>query len=593
MKKIMLGNEAIAYGLASAGVSAYFAYPGTPSSEVCESFQKIIGEHNLPARAQWCVNEKVAFEIAYAHAVSGKRAACGMKMVGLNVASDALMSAAYIGNRAGFVIVSADDPGFYSSQTEQDSRYFAKFARIPALDPSSPAEALKFASLAVRVSEEFEIPVLLRPVLRVCHARQDVEIPQISMKPSQGRFEKEVTRWAAVPREPRLLQGYQLLRKQRDIAEYNYENLIKPKLVGLKKTGRLVVASGTSYGFVKEVLSDEGLDIDVLKIDMPYPLPELKFLSGYETVVVFEETYPLVEEQIRHLSNVKGKLTGDVFSVDEVTHERVYESLKKVGFLKSKVFVEREPLKFSVKKRKPSMCPGCPHRTIFFALRRTFGESAVYTSDIGCYTLGLNQKAVDMLLCMGASISLAEGIKLSGENRKLVATIGDSTFLHAGIAPLVDAVSKEVPLLLVILDNATVAMTGLQPTPEREGKVSIEKLAEATGAEVLVYEYEPSAERAVEFFRGVKDKLEKAKLPIVVVVKQFCTMDRERSKLPGIFAKVNAEKCTGCGVCLRDFGCPAFVFENGKVKVDKLVCTGCGVCIQGVCPFGAFEEDKS
>ena len=594
MKKALLGNEAMAWGLLAANVDTMAAYPGTPSSEILETYQKLIKELNLPAYAEWSTNEKVAFETAYAAAISGKRAACGMKMVGLNVASDSLMSAAYIGNRGGFLIFSADDPGFFSSQTEQDSRYFAKFARIPALDPSSPQDALNLTIKGIEISEQFEIPILLRPVLRVCHGRQIVEIPQFSFKERKGNFERDINRWAAVPREPRLKQGYELLEKIEKIAFYNFEHFIKPHIEKLNKTKSLIVASGTCYSFAKEVIEDNNLLIDILKIDMPTPLPvkDLKeIIKEYETVIVFEETYPLIEEQIKPFGNVKGKLTGDVFTIDEATHERIAETLKKNGILKKNIYTGIS-FKNTPPKRKPSLCPGCPHRTVFYALKKVFGEKAVYPSDIGCYTLGLNQKAVDTILCMGASAGLGGGISVADPDKTVVATIGDSTFLHSGIHPLINSIANKHRYILVIMDNSTVAMTGLQPTPERIGGVKITKVVEGCGVKPLTLHYDGKVETTVEFFKKVKEEYENSQIPVVAVVKEFCTFDREKVNLPGIFAKVDKTKCTGCRYCMEAFGCPAFEWKDGKVAVNRYFCVGCGVCLSDVCPFNAFVEDK-
>ena len=595
MKRTLLGNEAIAWGLLYAGVDMMAAYPGTPSSEILETYQKIVKEKNLPAYAEWSTNEKVAFETAYAGAITGKRTACAMKMVGLNVASDAMMSAAYIGNKGGFLIISADDPGFYSSQTEQDSRYFAKFARIPALDPSDPKDAFRLAALGVNISEKFEIPVLLRPVLRVCHGRQIVEIPEFEFKGRKGSFERNIERWAAVPRNPRLKQGYELLEKLERIAQFNWDEFLKEQFENLEGGELLLITSGTLHGYALEVLKDTGLKADVVKVDMPTPLPADKmvpYLSKYRTVLVLEETYPLIEEQIRHAGNVRGKLTGDVYRIDEATHSRVAEALKRVGALKENIYVGKS-YEGEIPQRVPALCPGCPHRTVFYGMKRVFGNRAIYPSDIGCYTLGLNQKAVDTVLCMGASVGLSCGFSKSDTEKPIVATIGDSTFLHAGIPPLIDAVANRHRFILVIMDNSTVAMTGLQPTPERIGNVSIPKIVEGCGVKPLILNYDGTIKTTVEFFRKVKETYEKANGPVVAVVNEFCTFDKEKAKLPGKFAKVDQDKCTGCGHCINDFGCPAFEWnDEGKVEVNPYFCVGCGVCLEDLCPFDAFVEDK-
>ncbi len=595
MKRTLLGNEAIAWGLLYAGVDMMAAYPGTPSSEILETYQKIVKEKNLPAYAEWSTNEKVAFETAYAGAITGKRTACAMKMVGLNVASDAMMSAAYIGNKGGFLIISADDPGFYSSQTEQDSRYFAKFARIPALDPSDPKDAFRLAVLGVNISEKFEIPVLLRPVLRVCHGRQIVDIPVFEFKGRKGSFERNIERWAAVPRNPRLKQGYELLEKLERIAQFNWDEFLKEQFESLEGGELLLITSGTLYGYAQEVLEDTGLKADVVKVDMPTPLPAEKMvphLRKYRTVLVLEETYPLIEEQIRHAGNVRGKLTGDVYRIDEATHSRVAEALKKVGALKENIYVGKS-YEGEVPPRVPALCPGCPHRTVFYGIKRVFKNRAIYPSDIGCYTLGLNQKAVDTVLCMGASAGLSCGFSKADTEKPIVATIGDSTFLHAGIPPLIDAVANRHKFILVIMDNSTVAMTGLQPTPERIGNVSIPKIVEGCGVKPLILNYDGTIKTTVEFFKKVKETYERANGPVVAVVNEFCTFDKEKAELPGKFAKVDQEKCTGCGHCINDFGCPAFEWnDEGKVEVNPYFCVGCGVCLEDLCPFDAFVEDK-
>jgi len=316
------------------------------------------------------------------------------------------------------------------------------------------------------------------------------------------------------------------------------------------------------------------------------------YLSKYRTVLVLEETYPLIEEQIRHAGNVRGKLTGDVYRIDEATHSRVAEALKRVGALKENIYVGKS-YQGEIPPRVPALCPGCPHRTVFYGMKRVFGNRAIYPSDIGCYTLGLNQKAVDTVLCMGASVGLSCGFSKSDTEKPIVATIGDSTFLHAGIPPLIDAVANRHRFILVIMDNSTVAMTGLQPTPERIGNVSIPKIVEGCGVKPLILNYDGTIKTTVEFFRKVKETYEKANGPVVAVVNEFCTFDKEKAKLPGKFAKVDQDKCTGCGHCINDFGCPAFEWnDEGKVEVNPYFCVGCGVCLKDLCPFDAFVEDK-
>ncbi|WP_456469922.1 thiamine pyrophosphate-dependent enzyme [Caminibacter sp.] len=600
MKLTLMGNEAIAWGLYHADTGILSGYPGTPSSEILTTYQKLIKEFKLPAYAQWATNEKVGFEVAYAGAVAGVNAAVTMKQVGLNVASDALMSASFIGNKGAFVLVVADDPGFNSSQTEQDSREFARFARIPVLDPSTPKEAYEFTKLASKISKIFETPVMLRSVMRVSHSREIVEVEDnYSFKKQEGDFKRDISRWAAVPRTGRLAQAYEQLERLDKIRDFNYREFIKPKIDSLKGSENLIISSGAAYGYVKEVVEELKLDIDILKIDMPYPLPadRLKELvKTYKKVLVVEETYPVIEEEIRS-ENVYGRMSGHMHQVDEMNKERVLESLKKTGLYQGKniykpLFI---PENFSV--RKPNLCPGCPHRDMFFAIKKVFRpKKSIYPSDIGCYTLGINQEAIDTVLCMGASVSMAHGFAVADKNKTVIATIGDSTFFHGGIPPLINAVYQKAKFILVVLDNSTVAMTGRQTTPERENpQVDLKKVVEGCGAEVMEYFYKPDINETINFFKKVKKKYEEIDKPLVVISRQFCVLDKERADefLPKVYAEVDEEKCVACDVCTTQFVCPPMAYnENGKIEIDPLLCVGCGVCISGVCPTDAFIPRK-
>ncbi|WP_024786747.1 MULTISPECIES: thiamine pyrophosphate-dependent enzyme [unclassified Lebetimonas] len=600
MKQTLMGNEAIAYGLMHSNTQILSGYPGTPSSEILTTFEKI--SKNLPVYAKWATNEKVGFEVAFSGAIAGLNSAATMKQVGLNVASDALMSASFIGNIGGFVLIVADDPGFHSSQTEQDSREFARFARIPVIDPATPAEAYEFTIKAGELSKKFQIPVMLRSVMRVSHSREIVELKEHKFEAKEGNFQRDIPRWAAVPRAGRLAQAYEREEKLEKIKKYNYEVFIKPKINKLKGTKNLIISSGAAFGYVKEVIDELNLDIDILKIEMPYPLPlnQLKdLIKKYEKVLVIEETYPVIEEEIRS-HNVYGKMTNDVHSIDEMTKERVLKALKNVGLYNGEniykpVFTQN----FEVKHRKPNLCPGCPHRDIFFAIKKVFRpKKSIYPSDIGCYTLGINQKAIDTVLCMGASVSMAHGFSIADKEKTVIATIGDSTFFHSGVAPLINAVYQKAKFILVILDNSTVAMTGRQATPERAapGKVDLKKVAEGCGAEVMEYFYEPDINKTINFFKDVKKKFENVEVPLVVISRQFCVLDKEKAKenLKGIFATVDEDKCVACDVCTTQFVCPPMAYnERGKIEIDPLLCVGCGVCISGVCPTDAFiRRDK-
>ncbi len=604
MKQTLMGNDAIAWGLIHANVDMVSGYPGTPSSEILTVVQKIKKQLNLNTYAQWGTNEKVGFEVAYAGAIAGKRTCATMKQVGLNVASDALMSASYIGNLGGMLLVSADDPGFYSSQTEQDSRVFAKFARIPVLDPSTPQDAYDFAKLGVELSEQFQIPVMLRPVMRVCHAREIIEMDdETNYNPNKGEFVRDVPRWGAVPRGQRFDQGVEQLKRMDTIAKYNWENFLKPQFDKCKGGKVLIITSGTGDGFVRETMADLELEADVVKVIMPYPLPveEIKAqFENYEKVLVMEEPYPCVEEQIAH-PKVYGKNTNTTHKIDEMRKEEVLKAFQNIGFYDGVNIYEapKIDLGFDVPARPPALCPGCPHRDVYYAIMKVFKKKkSIYPSDIGCYTLGIAQGAIDSLLCMGGSVAMASGYSLADPDKQVVATIGDGTFFHSGIPPLLNAIYQGHRFVLVILDNSTVAMTGRQTTPERfHQAIDIKKIVEGLGVECLEHHYSYEMQDNIDFFKDVKTKYESNTTgPTVVVVREFCILDQERAPdfVPNIFVKVDEDLCTACDQCTTVYKCPPMAYnEKGKIEIDPFLCAGCAGCLDVVCPTGAFVVDNN
>ncbi len=603
MKQTLMGNEAIAWGIVHANIQMVSGYPGTPSSEILKTVQKIKSDLDLDMYVEWATNEKVGFEVAYAGAISGQRACATMKQVGLNVASDALMSASYIGNKGAMLLVCADDPGFHSSQTEQDSRVFAKFARIPVLDPSTPQDGYDFVKLGVEISELFETPVMLRPVMRVSHAREIIQMQGETNYETidKNKFKREISRWAAVPRAGRLAQGYEQLDRVEKVARYNWENFLKPQFDNLKGGKLLILTSGTADGFVKEAIDDLGLDFDVVKVIMPYPLPVDKLketFKSYEKVVVFEEPYPCVEEQIA-CEKVYGKNTNTVHKIDEMSKENVLKALQSIGVYEGKNIYEapKIDLGFEVPDRPPALCPGCPHRDIYYSIMKVFKKSkSIYPSDIGCYTLAIAQGAIDTILCMGASVSMASGLSIANPEKTVVATIGDGTFFHSGIAPLLNAIYQNHKFILVILDNSTVAMTGRQITPERfHQAIDIKKIVEGCGVECLEHNYSHEMHENIEFFKNVKEIYKDSNSPTVVVVRQFCILDNPRAKefVPNIFAKVDEDKCVACDQCTTVYKCPPMHYnEHGKIEIDPFLCAGCGGCLEIVCPTDAFKVDK-
>ena len=613
-KQILLGNEAIALGLAESGCTMAASYPGTPASEILKTLIDLRERNGLKLHLEWSVNEKVAFEVALANSYAGRRSAVIMKQVGLNVAADPLMSAAYTGVKGGFVIIVADDPGPHSSQTEQDSRLYAMMAKIPVLDPSSPAEARQYVRKAFALSEQYEIPVMVRPTTRICHARQDLELPELSRASQMALFEKNPARWAATPKF-RLLLHHQLNDKINRISK---EPDLFPERINIDHPGgpsdsvsfsegnssRCVVSSGVVCSHIHEVMADLGLlkDVPLYKVPLPYPLPPAfveTLLASHEQILVLEESYPVIEMQFQARHKVLGRTSGTVASAGELLPEVVEAILRRVLGLPvpSPATAPVHP------GRRPTLCAGCPHRAAFFAIKKAFPKG-IYPGDIGCYTLGLNLGAVDTVLCMGASIGQAAGFyhgyRASREDSPAIcATIGDSTFFHAGIPPLMNAVVQGARFVLVILDNSTTAMTGHQPTPASgftlDGtpvpRLSIPDLVKACGVRFVeegdpyeVKEFLDHLKRAGEHVRSEDGGV------AVVIARRPCLMDRGR-KESWVRREIRVnEKCKSCDFCIKQFECPALQPQGEKepIKIDDTLCTGCGVCVH-VCPHGALE----
>jgi len=599
MKKILMGNEAIGRGLIETGCTLISSYPGTPASEILESAVTFAGEAEGTVRTEWSINEKVAYEIALGHSYTGKRSAVAMKQVGLNVASDPFTRSAYLGVTGGLVVVVADDPGPHSSQTEQDSRAFAQFARIPVFDPSNPAEAKEMVKRAFELSERYEIPVMLRPTTRVCHARQGVTLESVRNVGRTARFKKDPSRWVATPQ---FLTGLHrgLNDKIDEIARL--PEMCPSRVSGSGSASRCIVSSGVSCANVYEILEDLGLleEVDLFKVELPYPLNR-DFIeainAGYDQILVVEETYPVIETQLMNRT-ARGRISKDVPDYGELTPEVIEKVLK--TFLGVAGGTEEDVKE--VKGVRPSLCPGCPHRAAFYAISTTFPKG-IFPSDIGCYTLGMNFGGVDTCHCMGACISQGSGLyhayAADGSDwPTIVVTIGDSTFFHAGIPGLVNAVFTGARFILVILDNATTAMTGNQPTPQvgvmADGTpgntVYIPELVRASGVRFLE-ECDPydldiftsCLKEADRFCRSDEGGV------AVIISKHPCIMDRKALEGQKRYRVEVTEECTGCRICIKRFECPSLIFdeEAGRVFVDQNSCIGCGVC-EAVCPVGAI-----
>ncbi len=594
-KKLLQGNEALARGVVESGCVVATSYPGTPASEILGAVMVWQQQEEVAMHLEWAVNEKVAFEIAYTASQTGLRAMTAMKQVGLNVASDPLMSAAYLGVVGGFVVVSADDPGPHSSQTEQDSRLMAMLAKIPVLDPDSPAQARELAGLAFQLSERFSIPVMLRPTTRVCHACQDIALLPVERLNRVAAFEKNPSRWAATPKF-RYQLHLELNRKLAEIAAYEPS---APRRLNPQTESRLaVVASGPAASYLKETLSDLDLweRLSCYQVIQPYPLHSAfagELLEKHDRILVLEETYGVIEMQLRDRYKVQGKLSGAVPEAGELLPEIVERIVADFAGLPA---AAQTPAP-AAGGRRPTLCPGCPHRASFYAIKKA-APKGIYPSDIGCYTLGINLGGVDTVLCMGASISQAAGFyqayRVTGQQRDIIATIGDSTFFHAGMPPLIDAVAQGARFVLVILDNVTTAMTGNQPTPAHgtpAGRpVEIESIVRGCGVGFVksadpldLPGFTALLKEAVNFShdRGVA----------VVIAKSPCLVDRSVPRPKRSQPKVD-EGCVGCKVCTERFECPALVFDEATktVSVDTMICSGCGVCLE-VCPVGAIKRE--
>ena len=579
--ELLLGNGAIARGLLESGAEVITAYPGTPSTGILEGVLRLRDRFGLEITAQWSVNEKVAFDVALAAAWSGKRAATAMKQVGLNVASDSLMSAAYTGVVGGFVVIVSDDPGPHSSQTEQDSRLFGLFAKVPVLDPVSPRDAREMVRAAFELSERHRVPVILRPTTRVCHARQPVACGPIEITPRPASFAKDPGRWAATPRF-----RFQLHREVNErLASIRGEFEESPFNVeegGDHAASLGIIAAGHAWATVRDLLDEEGLSIPVLRIGTPFPLPlgrVERFVARCERVLILEEPDFAIEIQIPDRRKVEGRLSGHVPGQGELTPEVV------AGLLGFSVTDSPAP-----PGTRPELCVACGHRSAFFAMRMALPK-AIFCGDIGCYTLGLNQEALDTCLDMGASITLAEGFHLAHRGAKrdvpVVAVIGDSTFFHSGMTGLLNAVASGARLVVVVLDNGVVAMTGAQPTPAESG-ARIETIARALGVRFVetVDPYEVDDLKALLRKAHAHTRAPDGGVALVVARRPCALYEPPRENLP---VYIDADLCTGCDICLRFFGCRPLTKDpaSGKVSIDTDWCIDCGMCIPS-CPHHAI-----
>ncbi|VAW07107.1 Indolepyruvate oxidoreductase subunit IorA [hydrothermal vent metagenome] len=580
----MTGNEAFARAAWEAGVKVASAYPGTPSTEIMENMAHYpVGD----IKAQWATNEKVALDVAIGGSFAGVRSITMMKHVGLNVASDALMSQSYIGAHGGLVLIVCDDPGIHSSQNEQDTRLFGQFAQVPVLEPCDAQEALDFTKIAFDISERYDTPVIVRSTTRICHTRSPVLVsPRVV--PDDLGFEENVTKNVMVPGHARARHPFVIDRLARFAEELETSDLNRLEM-GSSKVG--IITACMSYVYVKENLPDAS----VLKLGTSFPLPKKliqDFCAKHDRVIVVEELEPVIENTIKSWGlKVEGK---EFFPrLGELSPEQVRISFEQAGVLE--VEENAQGPNFEPLIRPPVLCAGCPHAMSYTAIRSLDVRVA---GDIGCYTLAVGDPltAIDTTVAMGSSIANAVGMYLAGsEEKPIVATLGDSTFIHSGIPPLIDAVYNNANITVILLDNHITAMTGGQENPstgktlhgEQTHKVDFEDMIRACGVEWIerVDSYDAATMmqtmREAIAYRGVS----------VLIADRPCVLDPVKIKGPTL--TVDAKDCNACQGCMN-LGCPALIWSDewyeGRhiVKIDPTACIGCSVCAQ-FCPTGAIQ----
>jgi indolepyruvate ferredoxin oxidoreductase alpha subunit len=571
----MLGNLAIVRGALEAGVQFVSGYPGTPASEVGDTFARIAKDAGV--LFEYSVNEKVAIEIAFGASLAGARSLVSMKHLGLNYAGDPIATMPYVGVEGGMVIVSAGDPSLITSPNEQDQRHLSRFLFYPIFDPATPEDARKMTRAAFDLSELTRLPVLLRPTTRVCHTSGRVELGPLPSTKNFIRFEKAPERHVPLPENARRMRKelsarYALAEKWLGRSEFYPRN-------GSGKRG--IITSGVATAYVREVASELHLEAEVSLLQIgAYPIPEsvlADFLTSVDSVLVVEELTPFVEDWVslhafrtgRQIP-IYGKETGHFPRELEYGPDLVEDALRQYLGRPSR---ERTAVSVpALPPRPPVLCAGCPHRTSFYLTRRVFGKKTIYCNDIGCYTLGYGEPldSADVLLCMGSSVSQASGIaRMTGS--RTVAYIGDSTFFHSGLPPLANAVQASDPVTVVILNNYVTAMTGFQPSPTAERRPLIEDTVRGLGVQEI-YSVDPFDEEAS------LDALRKAKAgrgTNVVVFNSPCVVNERTTRAP---YAIDETRCNACSLCVRQLGCPAIFVEDGKYVIDPDLCDGCDLC---------------
>jgi len=605
-KMLLLGNEAIARGAIEAGVAFASTYPGTPSSEISLSFFQMAQESDL--YFEYSTNEKIAMEVAAAAANSGVRSMCVMKHVGVNVAADALMTLAYVGVKGGMVILSADDPFMFSSQNEQDNRYYAKLSGLPLIEPSSVEEAKELIPYAFDLSEKLQEPVIFRTTTRINHSTGVVTLDKIRQPVTRGNFTKDPMNLVVVPAVARnlhvkLLKNYDAAQELAENSKYNF-------ITGSGDLG--IICNGVSYNYVSDAIQDLGIEdkVRVLRIGFSHPLPP-KLIKGFlkecQKVLVVEEGEPYMEEAVKAMAQEEGLVlpingkTKDLFTrlyeYNPVQVKQCIATYFDLPYTPPEIpdLTDLPP----VPQRPPTLCAGCSHRATYHEVKKaTEGMETIFPSDIGCYTLGLLPplSAADFLICMGSSVGTASGFSQVND-KKVIAFIGDSTFFHSGIPGLINAVYNNHNFTLVILDNSTTAMTGHQPNPgvdmtrlnmEGYGRVSIEKVVRAIGVEHVTVIKPYKVKKSIE---AIKESISYEGVS-VIISEEICALYANALKLPKHKPFNITDKCKNHRTCIDSLACPAFYIWNDRVKIDANLCTGCAVCAQ-ICPENAILPVKA
>ena len=598
--EFLMGNAAIARGAIAAGLNVISGYPGTPSTEVLETTAKV---NDGSIYVEWSVNEKAALEVGAGAAYSGARCMVTMKQVGLNVASDPLMSLAYIGVKGGMVIMVADDPGPISSQTEQDTRTFAAFSKLPCFDPSSVQEAYDMIQEAFEYSEKYHTPVLFRPTTRVCHGYASINVKDDSecRKNQPEGFVRDPMKWVIFPRLSFKAHG-DIEKRNTELSKVFSESGLNTISGGEGRKG--IATHGISYTYTREALKALDTDAPLFKVGTPFPFPEeaaKAFLEPLDEVLCVEELDPVIERGLVYVcgkyglkTKIYGKQTGHIPAAGENTCSSVKRAAAEFLGIELPAETKAEDVP-PLPVRPPVLCAGCPHRASFFAVKQAMkGVKSVFCGDIGCYTLGnaMPLDMVDTCLCMGAGVNITQGIGRISPDTKCFAFVGDSTFFASAITGAVNAVYNQADMVLVVLDNSTTAMTGHQPHPgtgrtmmgQVVDKVNIEQVLRGIGVKTvetvdpLKLEEAVSTVKRVAEEKGVKAIIFKS--PCAVLIK------------PDKPAVIDSEKCINCKKCINSLGCPGLVIKDGRVSVEESLCTGCGLCAQ-VCPVNAIGGGKN